>query len=239
MIKLFKTSSPKKEIEKQEPLTEEQYYKKLFVENPRWNKPTANAEEEKRWIIIDNFIYFIKGMRKASGKVEALNILDLGCGRGWLTNMLLKHGKATGIEPIQAVVEHGRKMFPHLDLKIGSTTELLHENYQGKFDVIVCAEVIEHVADEYKKQFVHNINSLLSPNGFAIITTPRKDVQEEWLKHVNPDQPIEEWIDEATLKQYFHDEGFIDHLLERFGIKPNKHMDEMDIYQLWLFQKLQ
>jgi 2-polyprenyl-3-methyl-5-hydroxy-6-metoxy-1,4-benzoquinol methylase len=216
---------------------EDEYYKELFIHNPRWNKAVPNREELLRWQIIEKFIYYIHGFRQGSNVQGKINILDLGCGRGWLSNLLSSYGEIFAVEPVAEVAAYAKKLFPQLNIEPGNADTLLARGMAGNFQLLVCSEVIEHVPDRGKKSFVSKIETLVSPGGFAIITTPRKEVQAEWIEYNNPDQPIEEWIDEGTLKSLFTDYGFsvVNH--QRFAAKPTPQGPDIEIYQLWLFQK--
>jgi 2-polyprenyl-3-methyl-5-hydroxy-6-metoxy-1,4-benzoquinol methylase len=214
---------------------EEDYYKRLFIENEYWNKAEPNHEEEIRWEIIENFIlHFLHLKNNLNCK---LKILDLGCGRGWLTNLLSKYGNVIGVEPIGSVVKYANKLFPDLNIIKGTAKELLDKNF-GKFDLIVSSEVIEHIADKEKNDFVINIKKLLKKDGFVIITTPRKDAEEEWKKYISPSQPIEDWMSEDMVHTLFSENGFLKILLDRFSIPPSEKAPLIEIYQLWLFQNI-
>lgn len=214
---------------------EESFYTELFTKSAYWSNPNPNTEEKLRWQVIKSFVFYILGYHAHANKNVQLKILDLGCGRGWLSNLLSTYGNVIGVEPIKPVVEYANKIFPALDIRHG-TSELLLKSGE-KFDLIVCSEVIEHVIDAEKLTFLNNLNLLLNPDGFLILTTPRKDVQNEWLKYSKPGQPIEDWLDEKTVGELVNDAGFIKHYLDRFAIPPVPDAPEIEIYQLWLVQK--
>jgi 2-polyprenyl-3-methyl-5-hydroxy-6-metoxy-1,4-benzoquinol methylase len=216
-------------------LSEDEYYRELFTKDEQWSKPNPNSEENLRWGIIENFIYFVKGAMGYSDNTT-MNILDLGCGRGWLTNLMSTHGTIKGIEPVGPVVEYANKIFPHLDISCGSAKDLLDAN-SNVFNLVVSSEVIEHVPNDQKKYFVQDINQLLSDNGFVIVTTPRQEAQNEWMQYSTPDQPVEDWMTEAMVEKLFVENGFVKRLLERFSVAPSKNKPLIEIYQLWLFQK--
>ncbi len=218
--------------------SESDFYEEMFTKNPMWNKPYPNAEELLRWDIIERFVNFCKD-NSTEEKTENYNILDLGCGRGWLTFLLSKYGDIIGIEPVKPVFKYAKKMFPHLRFICGTTKNLIKEsNSFNKYDLIVSSEVIEHIPDNEKEKFIEDINSLLKVNGFLIITTPRKDAQEEWNAYMTPDQPIEDWISEKELESLVVQKSFVKHKMERLGISPIVGACEIEIYQLWLFQKV-
>lgn len=238
VIKKILRSKPKKTNMglAHESLSEDQYYKKLFTEDPLWSKPDPNEEEKERWIIVENFIFYVKGHLNKNKKNE-LEILDLGCGRGWLTNLMSAHGEIMGIEPVEEVIKYAQILFPHLKLVSGTSSDIL-DSRKGYFNLIVCSEVIEHIPDQGKDSFVKDINTLLTDDGFVIITTPREEAQKEWMLSSNPDQPIEEWISEEALEELFVSNGFQKHILERLSVSPMPNKPKIEIYQLWLFQKI-
>jgi 2-polyprenyl-3-methyl-5-hydroxy-6-metoxy-1,4-benzoquinol methylase len=209
--------------------TEEQYYEQLFIKNEGWNKPNPNNDELKRWIVIESFINEIENN-------HSLRILDLGCGRGWLTNLLSQYGSVLGIEPVGKVVEYAKKIFPKSHFLKGTTTDLIKE-YSSSFDLIVSSEVIEHIPDSEKKQFAQEINVLLKKGGFLIITTPRKEIQMEWNKYIGVNQPVEDWITENDLKLLFEENGCFAQKTKRIPLKSSEKAPLIDVYQVCLFKK--
>lgn len=210
---------------------EENYYTYLFTKNPNWNKTEPNAEEKERWEIIKEFIQTCKV------KISNPQILDLGCGRGWLTHLLSKYGPTVGVEPVEAVVRYAQKLFPELQISHGTTTSLLSDGLADKFDIIVCSEVIEHIAYKRKPQFISQIERLTKKNGHVIITTPRKEAQALWSANSDPSQPIEDWLTEKDLQALFEENGFKKKELRRISVNQEGHENMIEIYQLWLFQK--
>jgi len=228
-------NTPEKTFTKK-PVTDEEFYTELFTKDEFWSTPTPNSEEEKRWAVIQGFLTYIK---RSLGEGTRPEILDLGCGRGWLTNLLSGYGPIIGIEPIKPVVEYARKMYPQIEFFSGSSGDLLEKGMQGRFDIVVSSEVIEHVPDANKPGFINDIYTLLKPGGFAIITTPRKEAEKEWLAHCSEGQPVEDWITEETLRTLFEAQQFTQCGMDRLTIKPHSNAAEILIYQLWLFQKNQ
>jgi 2-polyprenyl-3-methyl-5-hydroxy-6-metoxy-1,4-benzoquinol methylase len=210
---------------------ESRYYEDLFINNSNWNKPEPNYEELLRWEIIKRFLKIVNN-RNSDDRID---ILDLGCGRGWLSNLLSNYGDVVGIEPIKPVVEYAKKLFSHIHFLNGTAKKLLNDK---KFDLIVSSEVIEHIPDLEKVNFIKDINNLLNKKGFLILTTPRKEALELWNSYLKPGQPIEDWITEEDLEKIIIQESFKTIKKERFSIPPVKGAPEIEIYQLWLFQKI-
>jgi 2-polyprenyl-3-methyl-5-hydroxy-6-metoxy-1,4-benzoquinol methylase len=210
---------------------ESNFYKKLFIENEHWNTSKPNEEEVLRWKIIKDFLNNI------IKDDENIDILDLGSGRGWLTNLLANYGNVVGVEPVKSVVEYAREMFPNIKFICGTSKTLIKGKNFQKYDLIVTSEVIEHIPDHSKESFIEDISKLLNDKGFLIITTPRKEVEEQWKAYIGPNQPVEDWITEEELERLVLQKHFSTHRLERFGIPPVHNAPDIEIYQLWLFQK--
>lgn len=223
--RLFNSNKAKAEI------SESEYYENLFVKNEKWNNPNPNEDETKRWNVIEGFI------SKYVDRKSEIQILDLGCGRGWLTNLLSKFGSVQGIEPVEPVVAYAKKLFPSIHFQAGYSTDLINQGLTNHFDLIVSSEVFEHVPDDQKSTFVSTIFELLKNGGHAIITTPRQEAQEEWLKYFAAGQPVEDWITEEKLLNIFSSNGFSKVELERVASKPKVNANEIDIYQVWIFKK--
>jgi 2-polyprenyl-6-hydroxyphenyl methylase/3-demethylubiquinone-9 3-methyltransferase len=96
--------------------------------------------------------------------------LDVGCGAGLLTEPLARLGaKVTGIdaspELISVARSHASSVGLEIDYRAGEVAEL-----DGRFDLLTCMEVIEHVADP--AQFVVSLRERLAPGGLLILSTP-------------------------------------------------------------------
>jgi 2-polyprenyl-3-methyl-5-hydroxy-6-metoxy-1,4-benzoquinol methylase len=130
-----------------------------------------------------------------------LRILDMGCGRGWLTFMLGMYGDIIGVEPVPTVLEYARKLYPTIEFIDGTSQTLLDKDYHGYFDVIVSSEVIEHVPYAEQQQFMKDLATLLKEGGDIVMTTPRGEIYEEWMKQAWViAQPIEDWVTEARFE---------------------------------------
>lgn len=203
-------------------IDEDEYYEKMFVKDNEWASYDANEDESSR---LEQFqIHFKKFIKK-----KKLSIADIGSGRGWLGNAFSNYGNVICIEPVEAVVNHGKKLYPHLNFHALKPNSFIKKYPNMKFDLILCSEVLEHVID--KENFINDLFMLLKKNGIAIISTPRKELYEEWTKKNGiPPQPIEEWISTDKCISLFESNGF-NHLM-------NTNAFDMDIYQIHSFKKI-
>jgi 2-polyprenyl-6-hydroxyphenyl methylase/3-demethylubiquinone-9 3-methyltransferase len=102
--------------------------------------------------------------------LERKAALDIGCGAGLLSEPLARLGAAvTGIDASAEVIavarDHARAQGLEIDYRVGDVLEL-----GGRFDLITCMEVIEHVADP--ASFVKALAGRLAPNGLLVMSTP-------------------------------------------------------------------
>ena len=100
-----------------------------------------------------------------------LQILDLGCGNGSLSNAIAQQGyQVTGIEDSLTGVENAHKNFPDCKFIHASVYDLPYKHLDQEFDIIISAEVIEHLV--YPRELIKAAHKLLKPQGSVIITTP-------------------------------------------------------------------
>jgi 2-polyprenyl-6-hydroxyphenyl methylase / 3-demethylubiquinone-9 3-methyltransferase len=106
--------------------------------------------------------------------------LDVGCGAGLLCEPLARLGaRVTGVDAAQqniaAARAHAAGSGLHIDYRAGELASL----GLGKFDLVTCLEVIEHVAD--KSAFVAQLAARLAPGGLMVISTPNRTVPSRLL----------------------------------------------------------
>jgi 2-polyprenyl-6-hydroxyphenyl methylase/3-demethylubiquinone-9 3-methyltransferase len=135
--------------------------------------------------------------------LENLNILDVGCGGGILSEGLAKLGaKVTGIDlspnAIETAKKHAQPVNPQLniDYKLVSIEDFANDkNNLNKFDVITCMELLEHVPDPAAILF--NIKKLLNPNGLVFLSTLNRNPK-SYLLAIVAAEYILNWIPRGT-----------------------------------------
>ena len=100
-------------------------------------------------------------------------ILDVGCGGGILTEALARTGaQITGIDLSEASLENARRHAKEQGLNIDyryESIEQVAEKHAGKFDVITCMEMLEHVPEPDK--IISACSRLLKPGGHAFFSS--------------------------------------------------------------------
>jgi len=106
--------------------------------------------------------------------IQNKQILDIGCGYGWLELNLFKRGAehVTGIEISDMDLETARKHIncPTIDFQCGSAIDLPFE--QNRFDTVVSWEVIEHIPRNTEQMMFHEVCRVLKMGGCFYMSTP-------------------------------------------------------------------
>ncbi|MCA9741053.1 MAG: class I SAM-dependent methyltransferase [Deferribacteres bacterium] len=107
-------------------------------------------------------------------KLENPEILDVGCGTGWLCEELTAYGSVTGIDLADSVIERAQRRHPNVQFFAGDAMEI--DLPKEHFDIIICLETLSHMVDQ--SAFIDHLVSLLKPSGYLILTTQNKFVFE-------------------------------------------------------------
>ncbi|HEX8079109.1 MAG TPA: bifunctional glycosyltransferase/class I SAM-dependent methyltransferase [Jatrophihabitans sp.] len=96
-----------------------------------------------------------------------LRVLDLGCSGGRLSERIRQLGhKVVGVDSVEIAGVRGRVD----DFVFGDLEDGIPEAAGGDFDVVIAADVIEHV--RYPERLLRQMAEVLSPTGQIVISTP-------------------------------------------------------------------
>ncbi len=103
---------------------------------------------------------------------DGLNLLDIGCGGGLLSEPMARlgahvTGADAGADNIKAARLHAEQMGLNITYRHAAADTLAAEG--GQFDIILNMEVVEHVADV--THFMQNCAALLAPQGLMFFAT--------------------------------------------------------------------
>ncbi|MXO91118.1 bifunctional 2-polyprenyl-6-hydroxyphenol methylase/3-demethylubiquinol 3-O-methyltransferase UbiG [Pontixanthobacter aquaemixtae] len=117
-----------------------------------------------------------QSVKPLSGKTA----LDVGCGAGLLCEPLARMGaEVTGVD---AAPENAQAAALHAEgsgLDIRYIAGEIGQQDIGRFDLVTCLEVIEHVAD--KQAFLADLAAKLAPGGLMILSTPNRTAASKLL----------------------------------------------------------
>lgn len=105
--------------------------------------------------------------------LEGLSALDIGCGAGLACEPLARLGaQVTGVDASGQNVSVASLHAEGSGLDIRYMAGEIAELDIGRFDLVTCLEVIEHVAD--KSAFLAGVAERLAPGGLLILSTPNR-----------------------------------------------------------------
>jgi 2-polyprenyl-6-hydroxyphenyl methylase/3-demethylubiquinone-9 3-methyltransferase len=104
--------------------------------------------------------------------LEGRRAADVGCGAGLLAEPLARLGaEVTAVdaapETIEAARAHALGQGLEIDYRAGGV-----ERLDGRYDLVTCLEVVEHVADV--RAFVAGLAGALAGDGLLILSTPNR-----------------------------------------------------------------
>jgi 2-polyprenyl-6-hydroxyphenyl methylase/3-demethylubiquinone-9 3-methyltransferase len=113
---------------------------------------------------------------------DGLNVLDLGCGGGFMSDALAQRGaKVIGFDPsveaIGAARRHAAVRHFDIDYRIGVGETLDLES--NSIDVVVCVDVLEHLASV--PDTLDQITRVLRPGGTFVFDTINRNVLSRFL----------------------------------------------------------
>jgi trans-aconitate 2-methyltransferase len=151
------------------------------------------------------------------------SVLELGCGIGTLTGLLAKGleagGSVTAVDLSPASVETAEKRlgsFGNVRLLVGDALEM---SLEGRFDVVVLPDVIEHIPLERHSELFGRVASWVEDGGFVLLHYPSPHYQ-EWTRRHHPDrlQIIDQTIHADVLASHAYPHGLYLHHLETYSI---------------------
>jgi 2-polyprenyl-6-hydroxyphenyl methylase / 3-demethylubiquinone-9 3-methyltransferase len=130
---------------------------------------------------------------------EGLKLIDVGCGGGLLSEPMRRMGfDVTGLDASAQNIGTARA---HADISgleityVADTVENLSAHFTGGYDVVLCMEVIEHVADP--EAFLKVCASLVKPGGLLITATLSRTLKAFALAIVGAEYVLG-WVPKGT-----------------------------------------
>lgn len=132
------------------------------------------------------------------GQVNAVSLVDIGCGGGLLAEPLARLGATvTGLDAseknIRTASLHAEQMGVEVNYRCQSVEDLAASGAQ--FDVVLAMEVVEHVADV--EGFINACCSLVKPGGLLFVSTLNKTVK-SFLTAIVGAEYVLRWLPRGT-----------------------------------------
>jgi 2-polyprenyl-3-methyl-5-hydroxy-6-metoxy-1,4-benzoquinol methylase len=100
-----------------------------------------------------------------------ISVMDIGCGTGFYTDILQRLGvkKYTGIDITDTLFAKHKENFGDYEFV---KKDIATEKVEGKYDLIIMIEVLEHIVNDDKLSFaMENVKNCLAENGVFIISS--------------------------------------------------------------------
>jgi 2-polyprenyl-3-methyl-5-hydroxy-6-metoxy-1,4-benzoquinol methylase len=118
-----------------------------------------------------DYTYLWPSLAKLFPRDRKIKILDLGCGNGYLTNMVARLGhEVVGVDSSGSGIRFARDGFAKLDFIRADIYDLPYELLENSFDIVLSVEVIEHLL--YPRKLIVAAKRCLKQGGSFILTTP-------------------------------------------------------------------
>lgn len=124
-------------------------------------------------------------------------ILEIGCGRGYLTYALAQRGyDVVGLDVSQTAIDAATKAFG--DHFVCADVRDYARTHAGRFDVVIMTEVIEHLPDP--RAFLETALALTRPDGEVLLTTPNRSAYHPGVIWDTEAPPVHLWwFSEASI----------------------------------------
>ena len=176
-----------------------------------WNKWNVSREETQGRVSIDQQRVVLQWLARLAR--SDLNILEVGCGAGWLCSKLVNYGAVVGTDLSDEVLARAAARLPQAEFLAGDF--LVLDFGVRQFDVVVTLETLTHVPDQ--PAFVRKCARLLKPGGLLMMATQNKTALEKNQVKTAERGQYRRWVDHRELVGLMQEDFEIEEL---FSITP-------------------
>lgn len=172
-------------------------------------------------------------------KNQPLTILELGCGTGKFTRVLMEVLKNTDArviasDPLDTMLEEFRKILPNVEVKQITAEEIAFPD--SSIDVVLAAHCFHWFANE---EAVREIYRVLAPGGTLGIIWALPDESVPWLKEMMTFfRPLEEdfkyTISKETMDKVFEEVGKLFTVEKESGMKTSWYLSYDGCYKYFV-----
>ena len=115
--------------------------------------------------------YLLPAILKRIDGADGGRVLDIGCREGTLTAQLVAAGfEVSALDNSHEAIAAAQASFPSIDFRVHDIYEPLPGDMRHRFDVVLAAEVIEHLF--IPRELFARALEALADGGYLIVTTP-------------------------------------------------------------------
>jgi 2-polyprenyl-3-methyl-5-hydroxy-6-metoxy-1,4-benzoquinol methylase len=157
-----------------------------------WNKTReatqGRVSREQQQVVL--------GWLDALGRRD-LDLIDIGCGAGWLCEKLTPYGRVVGTDLSDEVLARMALRLPSAKFVAGDFMQL--DFGREAFDVAISLEVLSHVPDQ--PAFMAKVASLIRPGGSLMMATQNRPVlMKNTVTPAGPGQ-LRRWVNQDEYRQ--------------------------------------
>lgn len=159
------------------------------------------------------------------GLKEDSKVLEIGCGIGTQTELLAEYlnekGSILSNDLSEKSIELAKKRLRSYDNISFLSGDIVKQNIEGKFDIILLPDVLEHIPIVDHNLLFKKIRHLIKPEGFILIHIPNPNYL-QWCHENTPEmlQIIDQPIHTSILVE---------------NIYPNDlYIDYLETYSIWI-----
>lgn len=151
----------------------------MQITNATYQYPMQNRHLDRRSyfneLATTSENYYIPYLEKHIKLRPGMKILEIGCGEGGNLEPFAEKGcEVTGVDIVKERTEQAKTFFAQDGVPgtfICNDASKCSDEFNGKFDIVLAHDVIEHVPD--KLGFLSAARRFLRPGGFAFFRFPR------------------------------------------------------------------
>lgn len=113
------------------------------------------------------YLCYHQHVRETVAALQPQSIVEVGCGDGSLIGSLTVAERRVGVDISKRAIAFAQAFHPEVDFRANDAAEL-----SESFDVVLAAEVLEHIPDEGVSRFLKTLERLAKPGGHVVISVP-------------------------------------------------------------------
>ena len=168
-----------------------------------------------------------KNLKKVGLKPDS-NVLEIGCGIGTVSHLILKgipQGSFVGLDISSESIKMAQQFNAFHKKAEFMVNDMSNFTHKTKFDFVVFPDVLEHIPVEQHANIFKTIAELMSPNGIVLINIPEPNYL-DWMRIHQPEglQIIDQSLSMQDLLNNSYPYGF-----KLFSMNPySLHYQEPD-----------
>jgi 2-polyprenyl-3-methyl-5-hydroxy-6-metoxy-1,4-benzoquinol methylase len=171
---------------------------------------TFKAHQKKIGVNIRHRTIF-KNLKSAGLKATS-NVIEVGCGIGTLSSLVIKHlssGNFVGVDISKESIEMAKQINGHHKNTDFIVSDMSSFSHPKKFDVVILPDVLEHIPINQHNNLFKKLNEITTKDAFVFINLPEPNCL-NWMRKNHPEklQIIDQSLSMQELLNNVYPHGF-------------------------------